>query len=159
MFEGSELISPFPADPSLSSHNALNSDCVVCSWSVQNQEIGVAAKQPRNRETVWETFLSAENSQIQLASYLTREQSSLFSLSEKALKIKNFAVGHYLNACLEKPFPGYRRKKMRRMEDLQLSWQNLWIGLICQRQPLCRSASGGNYLGGCPWTTLLFIFV
>ena len=74
----SELISPFPADPSLSSHNALNSDCVVCSWSVQNQEIGVAAKQPRNRETVWETFLSAENSQIQLESYLTKEQSSLF---------------------------------------------------------------------------------
>ena len=77
----------------------------------------MAAKQPRNRETVWETFLSAENSQIQLTSYLTREQSSLFSLSEKALKIKNFAVGHYLIACLEKPFPGYGRKKMRRMEE------------------------------------------
>ena len=32
----------------------------------------------------------------------------------------NFAVGHYLIACLEKPFPGYGRKKMLRMEDLQL---------------------------------------
>ena len=84
----------------------------------------MAAKQPRNRETVWETFLSAENSQIQLASYLNNQ---IFSpdLSEKVLKGKNFAVGHYLIACLEKPFPGYGRKKMRRMEDLQLLWQNL----------------------------------
>ena len=84
----------------------------------------MAAKQPRNRETVWETFLSAENSQIQLASYLNNQ---IFSpdFEEKVLKVKNFAVGHYLIACLEKPFPGYGRKKMRRMEDLQRLWQNL----------------------------------
>ena len=101
----SELISPFPADPSLSSHNALNSDCVVCSWSVQNQEIGVAAKQPRNRETVWETFLSAENSQIQLASYLTKEQSSFFSwLVRKSFEGQEFCSWSLLDGSPWKAF-------------------------------------------------------
>ena len=52
----SELISPFPADLSLSSHNALNSDSVVCSWSPQNRADRFPAKQRRNRETVWGNF-------------------------------------------------------------------------------------------------------
>ena len=133
----SELISPFPADLSLSSHNALNSDCVVCSWSVQNQEIGVAAKQPRNRETVWETFLSAENSQIQLASYLTKEQSSLFPW----LLRKSFEGQEFCSWSLLDRMPWKAISRLWAQEDAKDGGSATFVAKLVNRPYMPKAAS------------------
>ena len=144
--KSSELISPFPADPSLSSHNALNSDCVVCSWSVQNREIGVAAKQPRNRETVWETFLSVENSQIQLELCLTIEQSNLFSW----LVRKSFEGQEFCSWSLLDRMPWKAISRLWAQEDAKDGGSATFVAKLVNRPYMPKAAS----LQKCIWGKL-----
>ena len=106
----------------------------------------MAAKQPRNRETVWETFLSAENSQIQLASYLTKEQSNLFSW----LLRKSFEGQEFCSWSLLDRMPWKAISRLWAQEDAKDGGSATFVAKLVNRPYMPKAAS----LQKCIWRKL-----
>ena len=106
----------------------------------------MAAKQPRNRETVWETFLSAENSQIQLASYLTKEQSSLVPW----LLRKSFEGHEFCSWSLLDRMPWKAISRLWAQEDAKDGGSATFVAKLVNRPYMPKAAS----LQKCIWRKL-----